>query len=142
MLDHPKVIRKLKRLSASSDIDIKNFDDIKSLAIVILLYISTTWSFFSNVKSHIQGISSKRKRFPFASKLAAGFYALFGTTTRILAIIIFFTPSLGLFDILRHWRGEQFQWHPAIIDKFVTNKSLLFIEDSIRIPLNSSSIFI
>ena len=115
--------------------------DFLNVIILIFLHTSTYWNFVSNVNSHIQGLSSKRRRFPFASKLAAGFHAFFATTTRILAIIIFFTPSLGLLDTLRHWQGEQFQWHPAIINEFVTNKSLYFPENSISILLNSSSIF-
>ena len=115
--------------------------DFLNVIILIFLHTSTYWNFVSNVNSHIQGLSSKRRRFPFASKLAAGFHAFFATTTRIVAIIIFFTPSLGLFDTLRHWQGEQFQWHSAMINEFVTNKSLHFPKDLITVPLNSSSIF-
>ena len=112
-----------------------------NVTILIYLYASICWSFVSNVRSHIDGLSSKRRWFPFASKIAAGCYAFFASTSRILTVIMFFTPSLGLFSTLRQWQGEQFIRHPAIINEFVTNKSLFFPEDSITLELNSSTIF-
>ena len=123
------------------DFLLKENDDALNVAILIFLYASTCWSFISNVNAHLTGLSAKRRRFPFASKVAAAFYAFFATTSRILTIVIFFTPSLGLFDTLRQWQGEQFQRHPAMINEFVTNKTLFFPKDSITIELNSSSIF-
>jgi hypothetical protein len=123
------------------DFLIKETVNFLNITILIFLYATTCWSFISNVNSHINGLSSKRKRFPFASKIAAGCYAFFASTSRILTVIIFFTPSLGLFNTLWQLQGEQLQRHPAIIDQFVTKKSLFFPEDSITIQLNSSPIF-
>ena len=34
-------------------------------------------------------------------------WSLFGSARRIMANIVFFLPSLGLFGILHHWRAEQ-----------------------------------
>ena len=36
------------------------------------------------------------------------FYAIFATLRRILTFVIFFVPSLGLFNLLHHWQWEQF----------------------------------
>ena len=112
-----------------------------NLVFFMFLYATTSWSFISNVNSHITGLSAKRKWFPFASKIVVGCYAFFASTSRILTVIMYFTPSLGLFNTLRHWQGEQFNWHPAIINEFVTNKSLYFPDIPERIELNISQIF-
>ena len=74
-----------------------------NLVFFIFLYATTCWSFISNVNSHITGLSAKRKYFPFASKIVVGCYAFFASTSRILTVIMYFTPSLGLFNTLRHW---------------------------------------
>ena len=90
----------------------------------MFLYFSIGWSFFSNVTSHIKGLSAKRGKFGITSKLTVAVYSFFSITARVLAIIAFFTPSLGLFNSLRHWQGEMFRWHPALIEKFVDNKTI------------------
>ena len=106
---------------------------------VILLYASIFWSVMSNVSSHIKGLSSHREYFPSISKAIAVVYAFFGITTRVLAFIAFFTPCLGLFSVQRHWKGEQINWHPALIENFVMNKTVIFQES---LPISVDSIFI
>ena len=34
-------------------------------------------------------------------------WAFFATIRRIVTIVVFFAPSLGLFDLLYHWRAEN-----------------------------------
>ena len=106
---------------------------------VLFLYVSISWSVMSNVNSHIKGLSAHRKYFPFISKGIAIVYAFFGITTRVLAIIAFFTPCLGLFSVLKHWKGEEINWHPALIENFVANKTVVF-EGSL--PISVDSIYI
>merc|ERR1719411_509979 len=79
---------------------------------IVFFYAVNFWSLVSCIRSHIAGLSARRTRFPFGSKLVVAFYALMSITTRLLAILLFFTPSLGLFEVLRHLQGEQFNWHP------------------------------
>ena len=97
----------------------------KELALTLLVF-SIIWSFISNVMSHIDGLSSKRRWFPMISKIVVAAYSFFSITTRIMAIIFFFSPSLGLFNLLQHWKGEQHQWHPHLIENFVSNKTVTF----------------
>ena len=33
--------------------------------------------------------------------------ALFSTLRKVLSIVVFFTPSMGLFSLLHHWQAEQ-----------------------------------
>ena len=41
------------------------------------------------------------------SKIFIFLWGIFAMTRRILSIIVFFTPSLGLFSLLHHWKWEQ-----------------------------------
>ena len=110
--------------------------DIKHELTLTLLVLSTIWSFLSNVNSHIQGLSSNRRLFPFTSKIAVAAYSFFSITTRVLAIILFFSPSLGLFNLLQHWKGEQVQWHPFLLESLIANKTISFQGQSI-IPVET-----
>ena len=108
------------------NIDYNTLEGAKSLYLVILLYTSTVWSLISNVKSHINGLSANRKRFPFASKMIVAVYAFFASTSRVVAIILFFSPSLGLFNLLQHWKGEHVRWHPFLLENLITNQTVTF----------------
>ena len=105
---------------------------------IVLLYILNLWSLVSCIRSHIAGLSARRTRFPFGSQLVVAFYALMSITTRLLAILLFFTPSLGLFNVLRHLQGEQFNWHPVLIEHLIEDKTVTFEGIS---PIQVDSIF-
>ena len=77
-------------------------------------YISIGFSFISCVKSHLNVLSAEREYFPFMSKCVAGLYTMFAITKRVMAMILFFAPALGLFDLLHHWLNEQNKWHPQL----------------------------
>ena len=119
--------------------DTKLSGELKNDSKVIFLYASIFWSVMSNVSSHIKGLSAHREYFPGISKAIAIVYAFFGITTRVLALIAFFTPCLGLFSVQSHWKGEQIKWHPALIENFVMNKSVMFDGS---LPVSVDSIFI
>ena len=106
--------------------------------ILTFLTLSTLWSFASNVLSHIKSLSSMRRRFPGISKFVVALYSFFSITTRVMAIVIFFSPSLGLFNLLQHWKGEQIQWHPFLIDNIISNKTVTFEG---LLPIHVESIF-
>ena len=113
-------------------------NEVEKESTLALLVLSTIWSFISNVLSHIQGLSSKRRHFPIMSKIVVAAYSFFSITTRVMAIVIFFSPSLGLFNLLQHWKGEQVQWHPALMETFLSNKTVTFEGLS---PIQVESIF-
>ena len=111
---------------------------IKGNKEIMLFYAFNLWSLVSCIRSHIAGLSARRTGFPFLSKLVVSFYALMSITTRLLAIIMFFSPSLGLFNILRHLQGEQFNWHPVLIEHLIEDKTVTFEGIS---PIQVDSIF-
>ena len=72
--------------------NIQNNDDL-----IELLVLSLLWSFATNILSNNQGLSTRREFFPIKSQIMAGLYTLFVSTSRILAMVLYFTPMLGLF---------------------------------------------
>ena len=87
---------------------------------IFLLVVSIAFSFISCVNAHIIGLSACRERFPIASKLMAALNVLFSSTTRILAMVLYFAVPLGLFNLLRHLQGEQYPWNPTMIHDFIS----------------------
>ena len=100
--------------------------DIEHELTLTFLILSIIWSFVSNILSHIQGLSSKRRRFPITSKIAVAAYSFFSITTRVMAILLYFSPSLGLFNLLQHWKGEHVRWHPFLLENLITNQTVTF----------------
>ena len=94
--------------------------------ILILLILSTFLSITSGVTAHITILSAKREHFPLMSKLLAGLYCFIMTTTKTLGTIMYFTPALGLFKLLRHVQAEQTPWDPILEEHFVKEDIIQF----------------
>ena len=71
----------------------------------IAITISFLWSLFSFTNAHIRGLSGHRDYFPFLSKAVLLCSVFCATLVRIISITVFFSPSLGLFNLLRHYQG-------------------------------------
>ena len=65
-----------------------------------------TYAFYY-LRSQIEGVSSHRVHNPIKSKSMLAIYALISCTLRVTGIIMFFAPTLGLLDLLRHLQGSQ-----------------------------------
>ena len=100
----------------------KNGIDVTSQ---IVLTLSILWSFNSCVLSHINGLKCQREHFPFKSKIIAALYTAFACTKRIISIVLYFTPPLGLFSLLRHLQAENTPWHPDL-DDLLKNDTIQF----------------
>ena len=72
----------------------------------IAITISFLWSLFSFTNAHIRGLSGHRDYFPFLSKAVLLCSVFCATLVRIISITVFFSPSLGLFNLLRHYQGR------------------------------------
>ena len=91
---------------------------------IFLLVLSILLSFKSCITTHLKLLVAKRERFPMGSKIMAASYSFFCCTTRIMIIIMYFAPALGLFNLLHHWQAEQTPWEPNIEGYFVTNGTI------------------
>ena len=102
--------------------NIQNNDDL-----IELLVLSLLWSFATNILSNNQGLSTRREFFPIKSQIMAGLYTLFVSTSRILAMVLYFTPMLGLLGLLKHYKAEQTKWNSKWqfgIEQFVENDTI------------------
>ena len=71
------------------------------------LAISTGLSLKTCITLQIKAIVVEKIFFEISSRLCLLFWGVFSTFRRILSIVAFFTPSLGLFNILYHHHAEQ-----------------------------------
>ena len=72
-----------------------------------VLALSIALSMRSCVNLHQKTIQVHKGFFPLASEIGVWIWGLFGALRRILAIVTYFIPFLGLFDILYHWKADQ-----------------------------------
>ena len=100
---------------------------------MLLLSLSIMFSFKSCISSHLRILTAQREWFPLKAKLMAGFYSLFCCLIRILAIVSYFAPALGLFNFLHHLQAEQTPWDLNVEGYFVKNGNIQF-GDSQEIP--------
>ena len=84
-----------------------SFFFIRDINPTVFLALSIMWSMKSCISLQIKSIAIKKGYCQFKTKVILACYALFSTFRRILSIVIFFAPSLGLFSILHHWQEEQ-----------------------------------
>ena len=95
----------------SNENEIQNVDNMKKqfkhLAATFVIF-SILFSAFSFTYVQVKGVASNRVYFPLKSKLAIGSSALMACVTRLLAMLLYFAPVMGLFNMARHLQGESF----------------------------------
>ena len=74
----------------------------------VILWLSISWSLRTSVMLHVKSIKTQKVFFGFKASFISGLWGLMSTLRRIVSIVGFFTPSLGLFSILNHWLAEQY----------------------------------
>ena len=90
-----------------------------------LLVISLIASFIGCLLSYLKGLSKNREHFPFMSKVMAVCFITPALMARVLCIIMYFTPALGLHDVLLHWKNEQISWNTDILKDFIDHDDLI-----------------
>ena len=91
----------------------KPFKHLKHLAATFVIF-SILFSAFSFTYVQVKGVESNRVYFPLKSKLAIGSSALMACVTRVLAMLLYFAPVMGLFNMARHLQGDFFHFHVAL----------------------------
>ena len=78
---------------------------------IVVLVISISITLKSCFTLHLKAIKTEKHYVPFLSSLLILFWGLFSSLRRILSLVCFFIPSLGLFSILYHYKAEQIPFH-------------------------------
>ena len=73
-----------------------------------VIILSVCWSLKTSILLHVKILSLEKGFFGFKAKTAAFLWGLVASVRRVMGIVIFFTPCLGLGDLLWHWHAEQF----------------------------------
>ena len=74
---------------------------------ILVLGISIAITLKSCFTLHLKAIKTEKHYLPFFSSVFILLLGLFASLRRILAIVCWFTPSLGLFSTLYHYKVEQ-----------------------------------
>ena len=80
----------------------------------VIITLSVIISLKTSIFLHIKIISLEKGFFGFKAKVAVFLWGLVSTIRRVLGIVSFFIPSLGLLNLLWHWHSEQFSWQARV----------------------------
>ena len=73
----------------------------------LILAISVSLSLKTCIFMHIKAVSMEKGIFRMKAKIAVFAWAVFAIVRRIISVLAFFSPSLGLFSLLHHWQAEN-----------------------------------
>ena len=85
-----------------------------SMPISMALSLSVIWSLKSVIWLHVRSIAIDKEYFRFTAQLFVALQGLIVATKRITTIVAFFMPSLGLCNLLHHWKAEQLTFHSRL----------------------------
>ena len=74
----------------------------------VILCLSIAWSLRTSIKLHVKTIKTQKVMFRLKPMFLTGLWGLVASGRRVLSIVSFFTPCLGLFNLLSHWLAEQY----------------------------------
>ena len=74
---------------------------------VAFFILSTSWSLLSCVRMHTTLISLEKGFCKFTTKFFIFLWGTFAILRRVLSLVAFFIPSLGLFSLLHHFEWDQ-----------------------------------
>ena len=74
---------------------------------IAVLAISIAITLKSCITLHLKTVKTEKQFVPFTSTFFILLWGLFSTLRRVIAMVCFFIPSLGLFSILYHYKAEQ-----------------------------------
>ena len=72
-----------------------------------VLALSVSWSLRTCMALHLKSIAAEKGFIKITGKVAVFLWGGFATLRRVLTVVAYFIPSLGLFSILHHWRAEK-----------------------------------
>ena len=75
---------------------------------------SVLWSLKTGILLHVKLLSMEKGFFGFKAKCITCLWGLVATVRRVLGIVAFFIPCLGLMDLLWHFHGEQYPFSARV----------------------------
>ena len=84
----------------------------------LVFVLSTSWSLLSCIRLHTKLIAIDKGFCKMTSQFFIFLWGTFATLRRMLSLVAFFIPSMGLFSILHHW-----EWEQVTFSAFFTNRT-------------------
>ena len=100
----------------------------------IALTLSVAWSVQSCMKSHLKAISKKRVHSTSKSLFTILVFTFVSIFIKVFVHVLFLTPVLGLFSILRHLQGEMYPYEAPYKQSNFTATDLFYFGDAPPIP--------
>ena len=103
--------------------------------VLIFALLSGLWSC---LKLHVKSIKTEKMFLPFTANIACYCWATVATAKRLLSLVAFFVPSMGLCNLLYHWKAEQV---PFIYRKFAAEDNWMKPNDTINLYNTTRPVF-
>ena len=100
----------------------------------VMFAISTVLSLFSCVRAHLKGISKIQAYQTSKATLMMITFSFASIMLRVFSYVLFLTPVLGLFDILRHLQGELMPYYWPLSGAVNVSKETFHYGDAPPIP--------
>jgi len=92
-------------LKFSTTNTVTGFQDFFAGREVTFLSLYALWSHFSIVLGYVNALTIQKGQFmPMIGKLSIALFSFTSLFGRVSAVIVYFSPSLGLMDLLMHWK--------------------------------------
>ena len=86
----------------------KDFNFVKiPISPILMVKISVALGFLSFTLKNIQGIRIKDSYLPITPRIMLAVSIFCSCVARILSMVLYFAPTLGLFDLLFHYKGKK-----------------------------------
>ena len=79
----------------------------------VLIILSIAWSMKTVVTLNLKAADVEKTHLRFKTKVCLILTSLLSSSARLLSIISFFTPFIGLFSLLNHHKAEQIPFGPS-----------------------------
>ena len=95
----------------------------------VLTFFSIFWSLCSMTYGHIRWIGARKSIcLPWYGMIFHGIFVILTLTERISAIFIYFSPPLGLFDLLGHWKKGKMTFKNSTVEEILINEEGIISE--------------
>jgi len=129
-------------LKFSDTSTVTGFQDLFASKEILLLTLSALWSNISIVLGNVNASIIKKNNFmPKLGKLLTALFSLISHFGRVSAVIFFFSPSLGLMNLLMHWKmgTKLVKMNSQLLIYDANTTSNFFFFEKMWIPVETAS---
>ena len=96
----------------------------------VIATLGVLWGVLSTIRSYQYGIQIVKDYFPLTAMAMIGLFAIITIVIKVGVIVMFFTPALGLFDLLKHFQGESLPYNIVMEKGINTTTEYMFYSNA------------